>query len=954
MAAHRRTGLIALALSSLLLAPLESSLAADGDAEATAQTEDRAEPAAPASTSAARRKAAGAIEEITITARKREESLQATPIAVTAFSATDLQDQDVRQVSDINGNVPNLNFDQAIGSSSSARISLRGIGNGDPISSDDPGVGVYVDGVYLARAQGALLTVSDIERVEVLRGPQGTLFGKNTVGGAISIVSKKPDTSGFSGNTELRVGNYGRFDTRLSLNLPLVPERAAARLSFATATRDGFTKNKGSGSDLGDDKLLAGRAQFLVLPSDDLELSFSFDHSIENRKPQGGKCVVTDRGQVAQLGSPSAQLFSAFVGLPTGAGAVPFTRGDIPTLLGLGPGSIAIDAGLNPGGDGVLGGTVNPQVSSAFGSGQGDGGGNQFLDRCAQDAGRDERSVASDLSFQRDYLTTFGANGTVSWDVSETVTVKSITAWRRQENDNRRDFDFTDLPFAGNSADFGRTQQDQVSQEFQLLGRALDDRLNYVVGLYGFTEKNQDRGGLSIAPGTQFTFPVVAVLQNRSGRSNAARPGNPNPIDTDAFDAPSERQALLTATLLGLPALAVTDTGAMPLGAADVQGLQSELQGLLGDAADLALPIQVDTTIPDPTSPSGFQQTIGPSLIVPTSQMQQILKVNNLSYAGYAQGTYDLTPRLALTTGLRFTHERKRVETNITAVTSGLVGSNLVRAGVQDFSFDRSERFTSFSPMLNLSFQATDDALVYGTYSRGFKSGGFNGRAVSDIQTGKVDDEELTAYEVGLKSSLLDDRLVFNVAAFWNIYEDIQLTIPMGANAQFQAIDVNAGEADIRGAEIEARARVLPNLELSTAIGITNARYTEFDDPDDPQADDRRLPNTPNYTLNFTLGYQLPLGDLGDVRMRTSYTHRGKSGTDVADSEVLRRGKNGLLEAQVAFALADGKTEVVLFGNNLLDREFVINGINFDESFGHAVRFYNDPRTYGLEIRRQF
>jgi iron complex outermembrane receptor protein len=176
---------------------------------------------------------------------------------------------------------------------------------------------------------------------------------------------------------------------------------------------------------------------------------------------------------------------------------------------------------------------------------------------------------------------------------------------------------------------------------------------------------------------------------------------------------------------------------------------------------------------------------------------------------------------------------------------------------------------------------------------------------------------------------------------------------------QIQTFVVNAGEAEINGAEIELLARSDFGLDFATSLGITHARYTEFD-PIDPSASsngdpkDRRLPNTPTYTLHFGLGYTRPIGRSSALRLHADWTHIGSSGTDVADSRILRKGKHGELAATLTWMLANGKTEVALFGNNLLDREYVANGIDFADSFGHATRFYAAPRTYGIELRRQF
>ena len=854
-------------------------------------------------TTETRRQAPSQIEEITVTARKREESLQSTPVAVSAFSETDLKDQDVRRVDEITKSVPNLLLDPAIGQGNSARIYLRGIGNGDPLSSDDPGVGIYVDGVYLPRAQGALLTVSDIERIEVLRGPQGTLFGKNTIGGAVNIISKKPDPTEFGGEAEVRIGNYDRFDTRLSVNIPLVPEKAAARLAFATATRDPVVKNKSTGSDFQDDKLLATRAQLLFLPSENLELNFSGDWSRENRAPAGGKCVVSNTRlqNEAPFGTPENML-------PMGTVA---EDGD--GFLEIAPSARAFVALQN----------VPLQDQQVFlGTGQ-----NNFFNACAQDSLRDERSVASDLTSSKDELDTLGTNGTITWNVSDNLTFKSITGFQKRQGQVRSDLDYTELNLLQTTINSGGSRQAALSQEFQLTGSAMDDKLNFVVGAFGFRENNQDRdfGGLATTQPLFFTI-NSRVRLDPNNLSNGAD-------NTIAFDPANQTNP------------------------ADPTN-RSAFRENMAAFQDVAVPFLLNA------GPLGMVQRFA----VPGAITQTIRNVDNKSYAAYTQGTYDLTDRLSFTAGLRFTHERKRVDYKIIAQTPGVIGANVRRAQEVDFEFERSARFNDWSPMANLSFQATDDMLMYANYSKGFKSGGFNGRANADRRsnpptaanpnpadlTQEIDDEKVTAYEVGLKSTFLDNRLVLNVAAYWNIYEDIQLTIPSGGNAQAQILILNAGENVIKGAEVEIRSLPLPGLELSAALGVANSRYTEFDDPRNLRAKDRDLQGFPSYTGNFSAAYLFPLGSIGDLRPRIEWTHRGRQGTDVVFSRELRRGKNGELDATVALALADGQTEIVLFGKNLLNREYFVNGVNLGDSLGHAYRFFNDPRTYGIQLRRQF
>ena len=156
------------------------------------------------------------LDAVQVTARKREETLQEVPVAVTAFTAESLDKLNIRDISDLDAQVPNLTIYAARGSSSTVTAYIRGVGQSDPLWGVDPGVGIYLDDVYIARPQGALLDVFDVERIEVLRGPQGTLYGKNTVGGAIKYISRGLPTE-TSGNASVTVGNYGQLDVKAAI-----------------------------------------------------------------------------------------------------------------------------------------------------------------------------------------------------------------------------------------------------------------------------------------------------------------------------------------------------------------------------------------------------------------------------------------------------------------------------------------------------------------------------------------------------------------------------------------------------------------------------------------------------------------------------------------------------------------------------------------------------------------
>jgi len=184
---------------------------------------------------------AGGLEEITVTARRREESLQDVPIAVTAFSADRIEDAGALDITWLQQSTPNLTFQVARATNSTLIAFIRGIGQQDPLWGFEPGVGLYVDDVYVARPQGAVLDIYDIERLEVLRGPQGTLYGRNTIGGAVKYVTRRlGDTARL--DTKVNLGSYGQTDFIASGTLPL-GETFAVGASAAIYRRDGYGTN---------------------------------------------------------------------------------------------------------------------------------------------------------------------------------------------------------------------------------------------------------------------------------------------------------------------------------------------------------------------------------------------------------------------------------------------------------------------------------------------------------------------------------------------------------------------------------------------------------------------------------------------------------------------------------------------------------------------------------------
>ena len=251
-----------------------------------------------------------ALDDVKVTARKTEESIQDIPVAVTSFSREDLADAQAENLDSLNGAVPNMNLVQGRGSASSANIYIRGIGQPDALQTFDPGVGVYVDGVYLSRIQGALMSLHDVERIEVLRGPQGTLYGKNTIGGAVNVVTRRPDGVN-AGEVQMLAGDYGKLSSNFYYKGGIT-DRTSASISALYRLDNGFVTDSLTGQHYNDRDNTSLRFLLHSEVSDRLSWDFSLDY--------------TDQENALTLGRQEAPLI-----------ALDFADLTMPVLLGLPP-----------------------------------------------------------------------------------------------------------------------------------------------------------------------------------------------------------------------------------------------------------------------------------------------------------------------------------------------------------------------------------------------------------------------------------------------------------------------------------------------------------------------------------------------------------------------------------------------------------------------------------------
>jgi iron complex outermembrane receptor protein len=409
------------------------------------------------------------LDEVVVTARKRAENLQTTPISITSFSGAALAEQHIDRLDGIASSTPNMTFDTGTtfsGSTSSAAVYIRGIGQLDFTLTSEPGVGIYLDGVYIGTTIGSVLDLVDIDHVEVLRGPQGTLFGRNTIGGAISVTSKLPDDK-LHGDFKVTSGAYDRIDVSGNLNVP-INDTLFADVSAATFNRDGFVDapNSPVGGKLGDIDRDSFRGALRFVPNDRFEANFAADYSRQRENGVPNVLIgVFPGASLANIGAQANPASPGFISPP--APLPPPSFVDLHNILATAPvGEQGGIAGLFPG--------VVP--NSVFGEaviGPGD----------VIDIDDDNLSNPSAIDLSSD---------TDIWGVALTMgyqfdgfSLKSISSYRDMEAGTGFDTGALAQTIAHLG---GRYDVNQFSQEVQLAGVAFAQRLNWLTGFYYFDE----------------------------------------------------------------------------------------------------------------------------------------------------------------------------------------------------------------------------------------------------------------------------------------------------------------------------------------------------------------------------------------------------------------------------------------------------------------------------------
>lgn len=888
--------------------------------------------------------------EIIVTAQGRRQALQDVPLAVSAVSQETLQNSGATDIRQLNQLAPSL-LVSSTGTEANGSARIRGIGT----VGDNPGlessVAVFIDGVYRSRSGIGLNELGEIERVEVLRGPQGTLFGRNASAGLIHIISRRPQFE-FGGHAELTYGNYDFLRASGAITGPLT-ESLAFRLDAVYARRDGFYRvvnpTGGTEEDVNDRNRLFTRGQLLFEPNDALSIRLIGDYTFRDESCCAA-VVIEARERVD----------------PT-----PGVPGDFRTNAS----NRIVDILRRP-----FFGATFPNLGDPF---------NRLIE---VSPGRTYRNETKD----------WGLSGQIDYDFGG-ATLTSITAYRGYKSFGAGDFDYgrADIVYRADDGNAFRRFR-TFTQELRLQGSAFGGVLDWLVGGYFADEK------LLVSDNLRFGSQYGPFAACRALVGSAA---SPSPIVN--FLDPAQPGCLT------------------PTGRAVLSG-----------------------SVPGTTPAFGPATPVFLAAVDRLSQLRDLGDVRSLydqhsrNWAVFTHNIFNITDQLSLTLGLRYTHENKELSatfnnnntlcpaqqaalapflTNpalaptaagiITLTCTGNSSSSLNALNPQD-EFSEDE----LTGTAVLSYQPNRDMLLYGSYSRGYKAGGYN-LDRSDLVPGglplrpatnadavnlRFAPEIVDAYEVGFKLSRRN--FVFNAALFHQRFRDFQLntfngTVFIVQNINSCGTDLGGTDSDLSaatgrcspddvqagvtstGVELEAVFNPAPNLAISTGYTFANTKYRdnligsssgEALDPALFLLPGQNLSNAPEHVATASLTYTPPLGSTGlsglfyiDGRLTSDFN----TGSDLFPEK--EQDSFFVANARIGVRGPEQRWAIELWAQNIFDEDYQQVAFNqpFQSSgptnstlaqvqrFGAPASaisnqifgsFLAEPRTYGVTGRFRF
>ncbi|NIL95356.1 MAG: TonB-dependent receptor [Woeseiaceae bacterium] len=839
-------------------------------------------------------------EEIVVTVQRREQSIMDVPVAVSAISGTEIQAAGIKDMFDLQQNVVGLIVSQSQ-TSTTMNFSIRGVGSTSNNFGVESSVGLFVDGVYRSRQSSLVNDLADIETVEVARGPQGTLFGKNTASGAIIVRTVRPSQER-DAYIDVTAGDLGLVKLSAASNISL-GDNVAMRGTVFMSERDGYVDDNVLGSDYYNDRDRWGaRLQLAVNePGDDFNMRIIADYAEIDEVC----CVAISRVDsiVSQssLTSPTGLVFGSDAAI-VGFGGNVFT--DFPYPPGIFP----------------------PNVITGVG-----------FDDYLVEYDSPPRSQNEDTGLSVEF----------NKDLGDNATLTSLTAWRTFDTYDEIDADFSPIALISRT---NLAEVESISQELRISGE-FGEGSNYVVGAYYFGQEiyNETFTGDASGIGTLrdyavFTRPEITSAITLVNTVNALTggPASPYPVAGDPFppgvyglDFVNQDQDGWA--VFGQVDWSITDSFTLTLGARytdETKKISSVFEQTLDSSAtppDIAalglIACQLD-------QPPGCFATLPPPLQVPPDFTDPNTLAIFLPYGFEGWGSWEF-------------------------------GSLTPRGDINDQLSDDQMTGT-----VKLSFFPTDNSLIYGSVTTGFKSGGTNTERLPLGFDPIFDAETSTSFELGAKTQWGPMQL--KAALYRMVFDDFQAQSFTGAGFNLQ----NAGELSTQGIELEMVWRPTDSTEIQANYAYNEGEYDDFeggtcwdaytfhtgiDDPGRTDPTSQQCSRTgdplsanPENRAFLALIQSVDIGTNTQMVFRGEYSYASSFWTDGDLDPFTKQGSTELVNLRIGFLFDRINSELTLWGRNITDERWWYASFDQPLGFDRMNSYPAEPATYGLTWRTLF
>ena len=714
---------------------------------------------------------AAELEEVIVTAQKRAESLQDVPVSLVAISGTKIEEAGMHSFAELSAYVPNLAIQE---NAVNTIISMRGIGVGAN-QAFEQSVGVYVDGIHYGKSRQSRTALFDVQQVEVLRGPQGILFGKNTLAGAINVITATPETDEeFGGKISASKESFDGTTVEGHLT-GSIGDTIGLRLAFKDRSNDGSFENTYTGAvnktmPSADESMWRASATWEPTDSTRVELK----HSESDNVRLGQNSVTTIFEPVANLGAASGLMFGVMATVRPEYGAIVGAANQNPYRDGQTIGGCALEASLG----------MSSAVCAAGGE---------------RPEGTDTTTSDSSLSFEM--------------ELDNGYTLSAVAGKGGYEFQDGLDADWLPLEFIGR-ADI--QEYDHTSQEFRIASPT-DGRFSWVGGVY-LDQAEQEIDRTVIVDGT-FGLPAIVMKTILGG-------GNPAfGLDTFLAFSPAQVAGVNATTFVDTPFGSLSlDQLAAATGCAAPAPLNAQCQDFRFQVG-----VEGSTKFQRAGRISNWSQDTNSRAVFYQGTFNLTDSIAITAGARYTEEEKRAHAMMALTT-----NSTGDATPNNNPLLAGLVGS-LFDAYAHEFNESRSTH--QFLPAANIEWTRSEDSMFYLSYSEGFKSGGFN--AVDDQNPAftaegiqrtvpgpgfEFDDENAESIELGGKHTLLDGGMTLNWALYDSTYKNQQVSTFVGLGF----IVTNAASTEIRGLEVDLQWQATDHLKLGASFALNDGEFGSY------------------------------------------------------------------------------------------------------------------------------